>query len=216
MTGYHFCGATLRDGRPIPADGEWLVHEGDVVPCESGLHMSIEPFDALHFAPGALLCKVELDGDVVPHGDPVDKYVGRKRMILARFDATQLLRRFAADQALSVKHLWEMPPIVKEYLTTLDEANRDAALDAAWAAARAAAWDAAPAAARDAAWAAARAAAWDAAPAAARDAAWAAAWDAAWAAAWDAAWDAARKEFNNRVYAAFEEAACNTKPTSSD
>ena len=70
-------------------------------------------------------------------------------------------------------------------------AARDAALDAAWAAARDAAWAAAGAAAGDAAWAAARAAAgdaaWDAARAAAGDAAWAAAWAAAGAAAWAAA-----------------------------
>jgi len=66
------------------------------------------------------------------------------------------------------------------------------------AAARDAAWDAAGAAAGDVAWAAAlaaaRAAAWDAAGAAAGDAAWAAAWDAAWAAAWAAAGDAALAE----------------------
>jgi hypothetical protein len=64
----------------------------------------------------------------------------------------------------------------------------DAAGDAAWDAARAAAALAAGDAAWDAARAAARAAAWDAA----RDAAWDAAWDAARAAAWDAARDAAR------------------------
>ena len=45
---------------------------------------------------------------------------------------------------------------------------------------------------RDAAWAAAKGAAWDAEWDAALDAAWAAAWDAAGDAAWDAAWDAAR------------------------
>ena len=28
MKGYHFVGDKLRDGRPIPADGEWLVHDG--------------------------------------------------------------------------------------------------------------------------------------------------------------------------------------------
>ena len=82
--------------------------------------------------------------------------------------------------------------------------NTESAWDAASAAARAAASDAASATARDAAWAAARAAAsdaasataWDAASAAARaaasDAASAAAWDAASAAAWDAARAAAR------------------------
>jgi hypothetical protein len=70
----------------------------------------------------------------------------------------------------------------------LEVARRKAA--AAWAAARAAAWDAARAAAR--------AAAWDAARAAAR----AAAWDAARAAAWDAAWDAARAAAGDAARAA--------------
>ena len=155
MIGYHFCGKTLRGGRPIPPNGEWLVHDGPLVPCQSGLHASKHPFDALRYAPGATLCRVRLEGELIPHGDPVDKYVGRKRLIIARVDATYLLRRFAADQALSVAHLWNMPEIVREYLTTLDETKRDAA----WDAARDAAW----AAARDAAWAAAWAAAWDAA-----------------------------------------------------
>jgi hypothetical protein len=30
---YHFTGNALRDGRPIPAIGEWLRHEGDIIPC---------------------------------------------------------------------------------------------------------------------------------------------------------------------------------------
>ena len=77
---------------------------------------------------------------------------------------------------------------------------KDEELRAAWAAARAAAWDAARAAARAAAmaatwdaagaaaWAAARAATWDAV----RDSAWDSAGAAARAAAWDAAWAVAR------------------------
>lgn len=47
ITAYHFVGATLRDGRAVPPDGEWLVHEGEAVMCESGLHASRDPFDAL-------------------------------------------------------------------------------------------------------------------------------------------------------------------------
>ena len=35
---WHFTGAALRDGRPIPADGEVLHHDGPLVMCESGLH----------------------------------------------------------------------------------------------------------------------------------------------------------------------------------
>jgi hypothetical protein len=62
-----------------------------------------------------------------------------------------MLRDFARQCALDVVHLWDCPPIVKEYLTTGDESLWAAARDAAWAAAWAAAWDAA----RAAAWAAA-------------------------------------------------------------
>jgi hypothetical protein len=40
VEGWHFTGPTLRDGRPLPADGEWLEHAGPLVMCESGLHMS--------------------------------------------------------------------------------------------------------------------------------------------------------------------------------
>ena len=176
MLGYHFVGETLRDGRPIPPDGEWLIYEGPVAPCKSGLHMSEHPFDALKYAPGSTLCLVELDGDIVAHGTPEqDKHVGRRRRIICRADATTMLRRFAADQALSVAHLWDMPDIVREYLTTLDESKPAAWYAARDAAQEAASWDAAATAA---AWAARNAAtsvssAWQAATAAAEAASWA-------------------------------------------
>jgi hypothetical protein len=199
ITGYHFTGATLRNGEPIPPIGEWLIHTGEISPCSSGLHASVKVFDALQYAPGPMLHKVILAGELQPHGDPVDKYVGRKRKILATIDATQLLWDFARWCALSVADKWDCPPTVRKYLETGDETLRDAAWGAAWgaarAAARAAAWADAWADARADARDDARDAARDAARAAARDAARAAAWDAARAdardAAWDAAWDAA-------------------------
>ena len=166
---YHFVGDTLRDGRPVPPDGEWLEHVGPLIPCEAGLHASEHPFDAMRNAPGATLCLVELDGEIIPHGNPVDKVVARRRRIVRRIDATHLLRRFAADQALSVAHLWDIPPVVREYLTTLDESKRTAARLAAREAAGSAAWLAAGSAMRDAAWEAAWLAAWEAAREAARD-----------------------------------------------
>jgi hypothetical protein len=163
---YHFVAETLRDGSPIPGDGEWLVHEGDVQICNSGLHASWHPFDALQYAPGGTLCLVEVE-DVVTEQD--DKFVCRRRRIVKRIDSEPVSREFARWCALQVIELWDAPEVVRQYLTTGDESLRDAARDAAWAAARDAAWDAAWAAA----WAAARAAAW----AAARAAAWAAARD---------------------------------------
>jgi hypothetical protein len=179
---YHFVGKTLRGGSPIPPDGEWLVHDGPVEICETGLHASKHPFDALQYAPGATLCLVECE-DVVT--EQHDKFVCRRRKIVKRFDATDLMRAFARDCALSVIHLWDAPPVVRQYLETGDESLRDAARDAAWDAARDAAWDAAWDAARDAAWAAARAA--------------------AWAAARDAAWDAQKTKFAEMVDAKFSE-----------
>ncbi|RWG33993.1 hypothetical protein [Mesorhizobium sp.] len=182
IAAWHFTGKTLRDGRPIPADGEWLIHDGpEVVMCETGLHASRRIIDALQYAPGPTVCRVTCRRIVDENKN--DKLVCWERRIDWRIEnSDELLRSFARKAALSVIHLWDAPAIVKQYLETGDESIRDAA----WAAARDAAWAAARDAARDAAWAAAWDAAWAAAWAAARDAAWAAARAAAWAAAWAA------------------------------
>ncbi len=146
---WHFVNETLRDGSPIPKDGVWLEHKGKAVICSSGLHWSRDPFDALEYAPGPTLCLVEVRGIVAEQSD---KGVSLERKIIARMDATEMLRYFSRMQALSVIHLWDAPDIVCDYLMTGDEGIRDAAWAAAWAAARAAAW----AAAWDVAWDAAR------------------------------------------------------------
>ena len=141
---WHFVNATLRDGRPVPADGVTLKHVGPLAPCESGLHASERLIDALQYAPGETLCRVQMGGTIRRE---TDKLVARQRTILWRIDATDVLRAFARRCALDVAHLWDMPPIVRRYLETGNESIRDAAWDAAWAAA----------------WAAARGAVWDAA-----------------------------------------------------
>ena len=172
---WHFTSSTLRDGSPIPAVGQTLIFPGKIKICEAGYHWSRRPSQALRYAPGPMLHKVSYGGDVI---EKDDKGVSSERTILASIDATHLMRRFAADQALSVAHLWDMPQIVREYLTTLDESKKNAARNAAW----------------DAAGEAAGEAAWEATLAAAK---------AAWDAARDAAWDAG-VEFDRRVYEAFQ------------
>ena len=147
ITGYHFTNSTLRNGDPIPKIGTWLKHEGKVIPCETGLHMSVEPFDALTYAPGNILHMVKLRGNLMSHGNPIDKWAGSERMIIKSIDATDLLRQFARDCALSVVHLWNAPEIVVKYLKTGNESIRTAAGEAARAAAWAA-WEAARAAQR--------------------------------------------------------------------
>mgnify|MGYP001486563005 CR=1 FL=1 len=143
---WHFVGNTLRDGGPIPPDGEWLVHSGPVEICSTGLHASRRPAHALTYAPGPVLCRVECD-DIVTEQD--DKLVCRRRRIIERADITETLRYFARMQALSVIHLYDDPPdVVLDYLMTGNESIGDAARSAARSAARDAACDAAWDAAR--------------------------------------------------------------------
>jgi hypothetical protein len=197
---WHFVGTTLRDGRPVPPDGEPLIHDDEIVPCQQGLHASVRLLDALQYAPGETLCRVSCTGTVVYEDD---KLVCSERTILWRIDATQLLREFARKCAADVARLWDMPSVVREYLETGNEVLRAAACAAAWAAARDTADAAADAAVRAAANAAVRAAARVVARAAAKDAAWAAAWaaarDTAWGAARIAAWEALRTTQNARL-----------------
>ena len=145
MRAWHFVGKTLRDGSPVPKDGVWLKHTGELEICVSGLHWSREPFDALQYAPGPTLCLVDVRGEIIEQDD---KGCSTERRIVARMDATEMLRYFSRMQALSVIHLWDAPDVVCDYLMTGEESLRAAARAAARDAARAAAWDAARAAAR--------------------------------------------------------------------
>jgi len=154
MKAWHFTSDTLRDGRPVPADGVVLRHTGKMVLCQSGLHASPTPFEALQYAPGPHLFLVECGGKIIcGTGEQKDKLICSERTIIARMDSTPLLREFARMQALSVVHLWEPQQVVLDYLMTGDEDIRASAWAAAWAAPAASAWAGASA------WAAARAAA---------------------------------------------------------
>ena len=169
------------DGRTIKLRSSHTV-KGRIVPCKWGLHASPTVYDALQYASSSILYRVRLSGVVVPHGKPLDKFAASKRYYIERLDAEPILREFARKCALGVIHLWDAPPVVKDYLKTGDEAAWAAAREAARAAAWDAEWDALWAAEWDAAWAAARAAV-EAVRAAGRTAGRAAEWDAAWAAA---------------------------------
>jgi len=61
---WHFVGKTPRDGRKVPKDGVWLNYDGPLIMCCSGLHASIHPLDALFYAPGKTLCRVECSGQI--------------------------------------------------------------------------------------------------------------------------------------------------------
>jgi len=154
MKAWHFVAADkkLRDGRPLPEPGVILRHEGPIELCSSGLHASIRPIDALRYAPGPYICRVDCTGHWIRSDD---KIVCTERTILWGYDATAVLRKFARMCALDVIEKWNAPEVVVKYLKTGDEELRATAADASAyayaAAARAAARDAALAAAGDAA-----------------------------------------------------------------
>jgi hypothetical protein len=153
MKAWHFLPADCRlrygDGRPITTGS--VVSVGDpslLEPCRYGMHASLDIIDALDYAPGPVLCRVELTGRIIDDGD---KHCAESRRVVWMSDPERsdyVMRKFARRCALDVADLWETPDIVRRYLETGDESI----WAAAWAAAHPAAWDAAWAAA----WAAAR------------------------------------------------------------
>ena len=151
---WHFLSEDRRfgygDGNIAEAGYVYSV-KGPIKLCSWGLHASERAIDALQYAPGPMIGRVVLSGEII-RGD--DKLVATHREYLWIADATETLRGFARWCALQVIEHWDAPDVVRRYLESGDESLRDAAGAAAWAAARAAAG----AAAWDAAWAAA----WDA------------------------------------------------------
>jgi hypothetical protein len=103
---WHFTnGMKLRNGQPLEA-GRVYHHNGAVVPCRSGLHASTRLIDALKYAPGSILSRVEMRGELIEHGEPVDKVVGRERKVSWHIDATRTLWLFAcwaAEDALQAE-----------------------------------------------------------------------------------------------------------------
>ena len=151
------------DNRDIKIGGTHEI-QGEPILCKHGLHGSVNILDALDYAPGPIVYRVELSGKM---DIGIDKISAQKRTYLeGGVDISDVLREFTRWCALQVINLWDAPDVVREYLETGKEELRDAARDAARAAARAAARDTAWAAA----WAAARGATRAATRAAARDA----------------------------------------------
>jgi hypothetical protein len=129
---WHFVGATLRDDSPVPPDGTPIsVDPGKLELCKHGLHGSVRLIDALQYAPGNTICRTRHSGQIL-RGD--DKMCSETRTIIWRVDGTDLLCVFARSCALDVAHMWDMPPVVREYLETGREDLRAAANDAAYAA----------------------------------------------------------------------------------
>lgn len=163
---WHFTdGLRLRDGQPLEV-GKTYTHNGEVKICESGYHASERLIDALKYAPGAQVSRVECWGSVKTEDD---KLVARNRKVLWTLDATMILHEFAcrvAEQtlakidnpdprslaAIEAKRKWMRGEISDKELYAAQDAAWYAALSAAQYAARDAAESAARPTALSAAW----------------------------------------------------------------
>ena len=170
MKAWHFLAEDCRlryDDRQLVEPGSVieLPRGRDLVLCEWGLHASKRPIDALKYAPGSVLCRVELSGGVV---HDTDKSVGHRREVLWMADITWELHELAcwcAEAALRAANVtdersWNAIRVKRAWM---DGEASDADLSAAANAAMNAAWSAAMNATWNAAWNAAGSAAWSAA-----------------------------------------------------
>ena len=162
MRAYHWLRADMTagsGGEPPWTLGEERRIGGKLVLCQRGYHHSPTPYDGLPYAPGSVICAVD-----VSESGPSDTTKGcsARRRLVACADATEQLWQFAyacADRAVRLHAVTALRAAglatQADNLAALPEvANKqsaDAARDAAWAAADAAGAAWAAGAARDAA-----------------------------------------------------------------
>jgi len=134
-----------KGGRRLIEPGTTLVWRDKLFMCESGLHASTKILDALEYAPGPIICRVECSGEIIRGND---KLVCSRRKVLWMADAERTLHEFAcwcAESALKRerkagrepdKRCWNAIKVKRRWLkgkATDDELTAAAA--AYWAAA---------------------------------------------------------------------------------
>src|SRR3990167_2127229 len=191
---WHFLRDDMRSGsgaEPAWTEGEERTITGRLKLCDRGYHSSPTPWDALQYAPGSMLCLVEISE---PVKRDKDKAVSRTRRLVRAINIERELRLFACDCAESAVEIVRTrgakpdPRSLAAIATARRFANGGASVEELDAAAPSAA-EAARAAA-EAAWAA-----W---------AAWAAAEAASAARAARAAAEAAKAQFNEMAEALYQ------------
>lgn len=98
---WHFLPADRKlqygDRRQVRA-GQTLRVEYSPELCRRGLHASVRLIDALKHAPGPILSRVEVGGEIV---QDEEKLAGTARKCLWWIDASRVLHEFAAEAALA-------------------------------------------------------------------------------------------------------------------
>jgi hypothetical protein len=210
MKAWHFLAEDKKlshgDGRVVEVGKTLTCDPEKVKICVFGFHGALRAIDALYYAPGPVVCWVELGGRTISEND---KTVASERTVLWMADATKVLHEFACQCAEDVLPIWEDEypddPRPRQSIKVKRKWMRGEATDDQLARAAGAARSAAEYAAEYAA----RSAAEYAAGAAARSAAEYAAESAEYA-AWSAARSSAEKEQNDRLTQMLNESAAES------
>jgi len=190
MKAWHFIKNNKRlgygDNRIVKTNRTYKV-QGEIQICGNGMHGSKRIIDALKYANGSIVCRVDITGGII---EDDDKIVGRNRRIIWMRDVTNILHEFACRCAEDDIRLVSEPDprsiaAIKAKRDWLAEKISDEELATAWEAGGHAAWEAAG----HASW----------------EAAGHASWEAAMRAAGYAARDAARREVRREVWEAVKE-----------
>ena len=139
---WHFLPENKRlrydDDRHIQIGKTYRVRNKEPIQlCANGMHASVDILDAIKYAPGPILCKVEMGEDCIL-GD--NKCVSSSRKVISMMDATGLLHEFAckcAERALKKAEVtdgrcWKVIKVKRQWRKNL---ATDKELAAAWGAA---------------------------------------------------------------------------------
>lgn len=136
VLGWHF---GLDSGRLAYADGRWIrtgalfdVPEGKLYLKGYGLHSSEKALDALRYAGGCTISRVLSHGRIVQGSDQLCASQREHLAVIRPEQGKALIREFIRWCALDVAPLWQMPPVVRQYLETGDRELALAARNAAF------------------------------------------------------------------------------------
>ena len=143
MKAWHFCRndrkLAYNDGRVIRTGRTYKVYRPqDIEMCEYGLHGSLKIIDALKYASGDILCRVELAGYTKKDDD---KIVASERTVLWQMDCSRILHEFACKCAerglkrakVKDERCWNALKVKRQWIQgKATNSMLDAAWDAAW------------------------------------------------------------------------------------
>jgi len=104
--------------------GKTYKVKGKIEMCHRGLHGSVRLVDALWHAPGPVLCRVELGGNIVKDPSLPCKVVASERTVLWMQDITETLWLFACAEAERIMKthdatqpaMWDITKALRDYV----------------------------------------------------------------------------------------------------